>query len=242
MAAGEKDYVLDHKLKIKSEDLIWHAHEFDIDLKSNHIYLFGAEQYSAGALANDNPSEPGIEYIIANRFIRNLNLCMRANPQKPILIHMKTCGGDWSEGMAIYDAIKSCTSPVTILNYTHARSMSSIIFQAANRRVMMPNSYFMFHDGTLGIDGTVKTVESFVGFNKISNNTMLNIYYESMNRCGVFKGKSKKTIRKWLNTQMNRKEDVYMTSEQAVKYGFADEVFDYNWAKLTEYTEEMLSR
>lgn len=237
---SETDHKLDHVLKVKSEDLIWHMHTFDIDLRSNHIYLFGNQDYVTGT--GEAQNEPGVEFSMANRFIRNLNLCMRSNPDKPILIHMKTCGGDWTEGMAIYDAIKSCPFPVTILNYTHARSMSSLIFQAANKRVMMPNSYFLFHDGTIAIEGTVKQVQSSVDFDKLSSDVMLNIYIDSMKRSGKFINRSRKWLYGWLRSQMDRKEDVYIVAKDTVKYGFADQIFDYNWSSLTDYTPEELGR
>lgn len=235
------DHKIDHKIRVKSDDPIWHLHEYDIDLKSNHIYLLGIEAYATGNGGNHD-SEPGIEYIIANRFIRNMNLCMRVNPDKPIVVHMKTNGGYWEEGMAIYDIIKSCPTPVTILSYTHARSMSSIIFQAANKRVMMPHSTFMFHDGTLSLDGTVKQVHTSVAFSKVQDEQMMNIYIDMLKKTGKYKNRSRKFIYQWLRDQMDKKEDVYMTSAQAIEYGFADKIFDYNWAKLTEYDQEELSR
>lgn len=227
-----EQYKLDHKLKIKSEDLLFHLHEFDVDLISNHIYLMGVDR---GYEITQDGAEPGIDYVIAKRFIKNINMCMRVNPNKPILIHMKTCGGLWEEGMAIYDAIKSCPSPVIILNYTHARSMSSIILQAADKRVMMPNSHFMFHDGTYGIDGTVKQVRSSLEFDRINSITMLNIYAEKMNEKGEFKGKGLVKIRKWLRDQMDKKEDVFLSSQKAVDLGFADEIFNCDWSALTKY-------
>lgn len=235
------DHKIDHKLKAKSDDPVWHLHEYDVDLASNHIYLFGSETYAAGNAGGED-AEPGIEYVIANRFIRNLNLCMRVNPDTPIVIHMKTNGGYWEEGMAIYDAIKSCPFPVTILNYTHARSMSSIIFQSANKRVMMPHSTFMFHDGTLGVDGTVKQVISAVDFGRIQDAQMMKIYIDNLKLKGKYSSRSRKFIHEWLREQMDKKEDVFLTAEQAVEYGFADTIFDYNWAKLTEYTEDELAR
>jgi ATP-dependent protease ClpP protease subunit len=235
-----KEHKLDHKMKVKSDDLLGQIHEYDVDLKSNHIYLFGAEIYAGSDTTGD--AEPGIEYVIANRFIRNMNICMRVNPDKPILIHMKSCGGDWNEGMAIHNTIKACPFPVTILNYTHARSMSSLIFQAANKRVMMPDSYFMFHDGTLGYDGTVKQVNSFVDFYKLAGERMLDIYAEVMLQSPTFEEFTLKEAKDWLITQMDKKEDVYITAPQAVEYGFADEIFDYNWARLLEYTDEQLGR
>ena len=176
---------LDHKLTIKSDNLVFDVHNYDVDIKSNHIYLMGVDR---GYESIPGDQEPGIEFTIANRFVRNINLCMRANPDKPIIVHMKSCGGYWEEGMAIYDAIKSCPSKVTILSYTHARSMTSIILQAADKRVLMPSSYFMIHDGTYAIEGTVKQVRASIQFDKRTEIIMLNIYADKMNRKGSFKG------------------------------------------------------
>jgi len=223
-------YTLDHKIKKPVIDLLFHLHEFDVDLESNHIYLMGVDR---GYEVTQDGSEPGIDYVIAKRFIKNLNMCMRINPDKPIVVHMKTCGGDWNEGMAIYDAIRSCPSKVIILNYTHARSMSSLILQAADKRVMMPHSYFMFHDGTYGIEGTYKGVMSNMEFDKRSEVEMLNIYADRMNEQGTFKGKNLSTIKEWLRSQMDKKEDVFLTAEETVEMGFADEIFDFDWGKLT---------
>lgn len=225
-------YKLDHKLKIKSEDLILHLHEYDLDLESNHIYLMAVDR---GYDVTDGIDEPGIDYVISKRFIKNINLCMRTNPNKPILIHMKTCGGLWEEGMAIYDAIKSCPSPITILNYTHARSMSSIIFQAADKRVMMPHSHFMFHDGTYGIEGTVKQVRSAIEFDKHNEKVMLDIYADKINEKGEMSGKGIVKIKKWLREQMDKKEDVFLNAERTVELGLADEIFDYDWSNLVKY-------
>lgn len=235
----KRNFKIDHKLKAKIDDLVYHMHEYDLDLKSNHIYLMGIDRgYDTG----DGLDEPGVEFTIANRFIRNFNLCMRVNPNTPIIIHQKTNGGYWEEGMAIYDTIRSCPWPVTILNYTHARSMSSLIFQAGNKRVMMPNSHFMFHEGSLIISGTNKAVKSAVEFDKNADQTMLEIYSKSMKTSGKFKNKKESEIKAWLNSQMDKKEDVYLTATETVDLGLADEIFDYDWSKLASYTEEQLTR
>ena len=185
--------------------------------------------------------EPGVEYAMANKFIKNLNIMIRST-DAPILIHMKTNGGFWEEGMAIYDAIKACPNEVCILNYTHARSMSSIILQAADRRVMMPHSTFMYHMGTMGYEGTVKQFLTEVEQLKIANEQMLDIYVKSLKAKGKLSKRSPAYIRKWLIEQMDRKEDVYLSAQQAVEYGFADEVFGadgvYDWKKLLEFEED----
>jgi ATP-dependent protease ClpP protease subunit len=234
---------IDHRLKLKAQDMLSAVHDFNVDPASSHIYLFGEEDYIG---ETEDGGEPGVEFVMANRFIKNINLCMRVNPDKPILIHMKTCGGDWTEGMAIYNAIKSCPVPVTILNYTHARSMSSLIFLAANKRVMMPDSYFMFHDGEMSLSGTVKQVESSVDFSKAETIRMLDIYIEALKEQGRFKDEPEKKIRKMLRELMDKREDVFLTASDAHRWGFADEIFGqtcpYDWSLLTTYTDQQLQR
>lgn len=235
---NEVSHSIDKMVKYKAEDPIHTIHEHNFDIKSNHIYLFGEESYIA---EDSNGVEPGVEFSMANRFIKNLNILMRKS-EEPILIHMKTCGGIWEEGMAIYDAIKACPSMITILNYTHARSMSSLIFQAADKRVMMPNSTFMFHDGTMAYSGTAKQFLTEAKQLERSNRIMIDIYINSLKKKGKFKKRSRQFIENWLREQMDKKEDVYLDAKQAIEYGFADEIFGsdghYDWKSLTTYDEE----
>jgi ATP-dependent protease ClpP protease subunit len=159
---------------------------------------------------------------------------------------MKVKGGDWEEGMAIYDTIKACPNPVIILNYTWARSMSSLIMCAATKRVMMPNSKFMIHDGALGLSGSVRKVRTGMKQEEKSMNIMMNIYSDILYREGKCQYKTKPKIRSFLKKEMMKKEDVFYTAQEAVDIGFADEVFGnkgvYDWKKLLETTDEQRSR
>ncbi len=194
-----------------------------LDLRYNQIYLNGVDR---GYEVAPETNEPGVDFVMATQFTKNINLCNSRNPGKPILVHMSTCGGDWNFGMQIYDAIKACESPITIVNYTHARSMSSIILQAADWRVMMPHSHFMFHQGDYGDYGTLRQVTSGLEFySREGTPTMLSIYTDSMKKKGEMKTKSRGEIKRWLTEKMNKKEDVFLTAEEAVNYGFADEIF-----------------
>ena len=206
-----------------SEDPIAEIHRYGLDLQFDQIYLMGSDEY----ISHEMEDEPGIEFSMAGHFIKNLNILMSRNTD-PILIHMKTCGGYWEEGMAIYDAIASCPNKTTILNYNHARSMSSIIFQAANKRVMMPHSTFMFHEGDVAFSGTPKMLRSFHSQEAVALDIMLDIYAESMKKKGKMSKSRPDTIRRWLVTQMDKKEDVFLSAKEAVEYGFADEVFGAN--------------
>ena len=107
----------------------------------------------------------------------------------------------------------------------------------------MPNSHFMFHQGTFGIEGTIKQVDSMWEFNKLADTTTLDIYEDVMKTApnGKCRHWSRKRIREWLIDQMNRKEDIYLTAEDAVKWGFADEIFE-GWDIVRDYTPEQRLR
>lgn len=204
--------------------------EYDIDIRNFAIYLGGISRNYDNS---DDVLEPGVEYQMATRFIKNIRTLSTLDPVRPILVHMKTCGGIFEEGMAIYDAIKLAPNKIVILNYTHARSMSSIILQAADKRVMMPNSYFMVHEGTFSIDpGTHKYFISNAEWNKRSAETMLKIYVEKMKEKGRFRRWSKDKIRDYLQELMDRKQDVFLPAERTVEWGLADSIFDGNWENL----------
>lgn len=207
-------------------------HELGIDPLARELYLVG-EPEQAELARSDSQYEPGVEYVMASRFIKNLR-ALELDSSDSILIHMKTCGGNWMEGMAIYDAIRVCPCQVIILNYTHARSMSSLILQAADYRVMMPNSEFMFHHGEYGDAGELGTVISGLEWYKRSINIMCGIYVDVMkNTSGSRWAKvGRKLIRQWLDQQMDQKHDVFLSAVDAVKNGFADAVFDGNWKAL----------
>lgn len=208
-------------------------HGYDIDLEKREIYLIGREEYSYGE-PEAGEEEPGVDYLLANRFIKNIRI-LQSLGDGPILVHMKTCGGNWEEGMAIYDSIKACANHVTILNYTHARSMSSIIFQAADHRVMMPNSYFMMHHGDAEHAGTDKQVRSATAFfneHADGRKAMTSIYADKMASAHSHEGKTKRQLERFIAKKMNDLEEWYLTAGEAVEHGLADAVFDYDWSKL----------
>jgi ATP-dependent protease ClpP protease subunit len=214
------------------DDCIVTVHDRNIDIRQFAIYMIG-EVMEYDADDNwDNREEPGVEYQMASRLIKNLQILSGLDAKRPILIHMKTNGGDWNEGMAIYDAIRFAPNPIVILNYTHARSMSSIIFQAADRRIMMPHATFMFHEGTMSVSGTWKSVVSAVDFAKGDNEEMLNIYIGRMKERGCYASASKAMIAKTMQGLMNTKEDVYFLAQTTVEWGLADGIFDGNWEGL----------
>lgn len=205
---------------MKDHSFVEIVHKYDINIGKRIIYLFGNEDYIG---TWDEAVEPGVDFAMANRLIRNITTLQDMSNDN-ITIYMKTSGGYWEEGMAIYDAIKACKAHVTIIAYAHARSMSSIILQAADYRVIMPNCIFMFHEGTVDFSGTVKQLHSDVEQVKNDSRIMMEIYIDAMKEKGKMSNLSRKDIREWLVKQMEKKEEVYLNAKQTVEHGFADVV------------------
>ena len=213
-------------------------HEFGLDTRHFVIYLQGIEENPY----EDN-IEPGVEYRMANRFIKNLDILTGIEAEKPITVSMKTNGGDWTEGMAMHDAMLALTNPITILNYTHARSMSSLMFQAANKRIMMPHSTFMYHEGTFGVEGTWKQVKNEVSFAKATDKQMMDVYIDAIQRTphSTMQSWSRKKILNYLKKNMDKTEEVYMLPEDAIKAGFADQMWVSD-EDVTSYEPWQLAR
>ena len=193
-------------------------HSQNIDVKNREIFLHGQH----GSFDDD----PGVEYRMATTFIKNIRHLDQIK-NEPIIIHMHSLGGNWGDGMAIYDAIKLSRSHITIVVYGQAESMSSIILQAADNRIMMPNSYFMSHYGSSSSAGNFLDTQNWAKFESIILDTMLDIYVESCMKGKFFKEKYTDPTESKVRTFIKKKlkdGDWYLNSNEAVYYGFADGV------------------
>jgi ATP-dependent protease ClpP protease subunit len=149
----------------------WFDHNIDID---NRTIYMGSLGYSPDG------SETGVDHLMTEYFIKGMHLLESRSEHKDILILMNNLGGDWYHGMAIYDSIKNSSCNCTIKVYGHAMSMGSIILQAADHRIMMPNSRFMIHYGYNGSISHTKIFEKWPDEGKRINYDMENIYLDKI--------------------------------------------------------------
>lgn len=85
----------------------------------------------------------------AHRSVVALNVMDASPGDITMLLH--TCGGHVESGWAIFDAIRACKNPVTIVGYGAVMSMGAIIMQAADLRLMAPRARMMFHTGSVSM-------------------------------------------------------------------------------------------
>lgn len=182
------------------------------------IYLPTRTLYMGSAINDPDSGESGTDGAMAERVIKGLHILDSSAPNGdgPITIIMNNIGGDEYHGLAIFDAIKSCKNHVTIKVFGHAMSMGSIILQAADVRIMSPNSRMMIHYGTWGVHDHSKIAYKWAEEGKKFDEWMENLYLDKINdKHPDFK---KQTIKKWLD------HDTFFTATEAVNLGLADKV------------------
>jgi ATP-dependent Clp protease protease subunit len=202
------------KKSVSAEQLISEIHNHHINHLSREIYLHGYV---------DADEEPGVDYRMATSFIKNLHILGLQNSQN-ILVHMHTIGGNWSDGMAIFNSIRLSKSPVTIIGYAQASSMSGIVFQAADKRVLMPDCEIMIHHGSIALDDNTMAVKSAVDQNEKYCKRMLQIFAERA-VMGAYFNERKYSVRKamtFIDQKIKQNGDWYLMPDEAVYYGFAD--------------------
>jgi ATP-dependent protease ClpP protease subunit len=199
---------------VSVEQLISEIHNHHINHLNREVYLHGYM---------DADEEPGVEYRMATSFVKNLHI-LESQSSKTVLVHMHTIGGSWSDGMAIFNAIRAAKSPVTIVGYAQASSMSGIVFQAADKRVLMPDCEMMIHHGSISVDDNTMAAKSAIDQNERNCQRMLEIFAERAVSGKYFKDRkfSLKRTATFIDQKIKQHGDWYLMPEEAVYYGLAD--------------------
>lgn len=132
--------------------------------------------------------------------------------REPIILYINSPGGDLNEGFALIDAITLSKTPVWTINMGQWSSMSFLIGIAGHRRLSLPSSIFLLHDGISGAFGSANKVQDRLEFEKhyeieivkkhvLAHSNMDSIDYDALARV-----------------------EYYMLPETALKRGFIDEI------------------
>lgn len=183
-------------------------HDYDLYIPSRTIFMGSEEE-------DMEEGESGTDSRMAKKLVKNMQILESLNSE-PIKIIMNNPGGEEYNGLAIFDAIKTAKSHVTIVVYGHAMSMGSIILQAADERVMAPNSRMMIHYGTWGIVDHPKIVYQWTEECKKFDKWMEDIYLNKI------KEKHPDFTMAKLHKMLNF--DTFLTAREAVEMGLADKV------------------
>jgi ATP-dependent protease ClpP protease subunit len=222
-------------MSLSLEQKLTNIHHYGLDVENREIYLHSHVM--------DSEEESGVDYRCAVNFEKNLRHLNLASSD-PILVHMHMPGGDWSDCLGIYDAIMHSSSPICLLAYAKAESASGVIFQAADLRIMMPNSYLLIHYGSLSLDGEHKAAMSNIKWNEKEAIKMIDIFAEKSSVSEMAKEKQwkKSMVKKHITSQLSNKSDWILTPEEAVYYGFADGILGSSPYNTIDHIKKKLAK
>jgi len=197
--------------------MIEDAHSYNLMVDRREIFVHGSYSPEDG--------DPGVDWRMANTLVKNLRI-LEAISSNDITIHQMSIGGDEESGYMMYDAIKQSECHITIYTHGVAASMGSIVPQAADKIVTMPNCCWLIHKGTTGIGGhlTRTQTKSWSDWENYADKRMIDVYLERCKKSIYFKGRKESQVRAMLKRKLESKGDWFLTSEEAVEYGFADSV------------------
>ena len=202
-----------------SRDSLGEIHNYGVDIKDREIYLHSVK--------DGGEDDPGVDYRMAINFVKNVRYLDSLNNNE-IRINMQSIGGSWQAGMTIYDAISACKSYITIVAYGQAESMSGVILQAADKRLMSPSTHFMAHFGSTDCSGEYLSSQNWAELDKSNLELMLDIFAAKCFKAGKFFKERKYNISKtksYIKRKM-KNGDWYLSSSEAVYYGFTDGIVE----------------
>lgn len=151
-------------------------------------------------------------YIALDDFLQDLD---ELKGKDSITVHINSVGGDFFAGLSIYNRLRTLGAKITTINDSLAASAGSIIFMAGDsgKRKVHAASTLMVH-GVMGfLYGyyNVADLRDTIAALKSHDKTLVAAYMEAT-------GLSEETIRAAIS------KDTYMTGQEAVDAGWADEV------------------
>lgn len=149
------------------------------------------------------------------------------DPESDILFYINSPGGSVTAGLSIYDTMQFIKPDVSTIVIGQAASMGSFLAQAGakGKRLVLPESRTMIHrvsSGTPGTKGSVHVQElefedakRHFDESKYLNQRLTELY--------VRHNTANKTYDELFN---DMKFDTFLSADEAVKYGLADEVIE----------------
>ena len=149
----------------------------------------------------------------ANVVVAQLLHLANEDPNKDIQLYINSPGGSVYDGLAIYDTIQYIKPDVQTIGIGLQASMGAFLLSSGTKgkRFVLPNSRVMIHQPSSGTQGKV-TDQEITLREAIALKEKL---AEMM---------AKNTGQKVAKVKADMERDFWMSAEEAVKYGVADEV------------------
>lgn len=138
-----------------------------------------------------------------------------------ITVVINSGGGDVWAGLAMYNALRELDAEITVRVDGLAASIASVIAMAGDKIIMSPGSMMMIHKASAWAGGDAEELKKVIEMLETVEESIVPIYAD---RTGLDREK----IQEMMDAE------TWMSSEEAVKLGFADEIGKKKEAVETE--------
>jgi len=155
-----------------------------------------------------------IDDMVANVVVAQLLYLESQDPERDVFLYINSPGGSVMAGMAIYDTMQYIKPDVCTIAMGQAASMGSFLLAAGahGKRKILPHARVMIHQPWAGgIGGQVTDIE-------IRAKELVKTKAELNDLLSRHTGQTLEKIVK------DTERDYFMTADEAVQYGIADEV------------------
>jgi len=154
---------------------------------------------------------------VANAVVAQLLFLQTEDPKKDISIYINSPGGYITAGLAIYDTMKFMSFDIKTYCIGQAASMGALILASGTKgkRFLLPHSRVMIHQPSGGIGGTAEDI--------------IRQTDEIINMKGLLeKIMAENTGQSIEQIHKDSERDFFMSPQQAITYGIADQVVTSN--------------
>ena len=158
-----------------------------------------------------------VEDVTSNLIVAQLLYLESDNAEKDIYFYINSPGGVITSGMAIYDTMQFIKPKIHTIVMGQACSMGSFLAQAGSPacRKLLPNARTMIHQPSGGAQGQASDIE--IRYKEIQ------FFKDNLTKLYVKHNTAGKTYEDF-ERDMDR--DFFMSAEEAVAYGLADEIIE----------------
>ena len=145
------------------------------------------------------------------RFWNKVDENIPVEERQPIKLYIHSPGGYLTSAFAIIDTVKLSKTPVHTIAIGDVYSGGFFIFLAGDKKYTYPHASFLYHEGATANGGDANKFRNFAKFYEVQLEQLRQIVLKNSS---ITEEEYEKHI----------KDDWWLTAEEAVSYGIADEI------------------
>ena len=189
-------------MSVKKIDEFNAKDRIDLKLLDHHVHLL------VGDIEEENVNEC-IKWIVYE------NVVSSPTP-KVLTLYINSVGGSLNDSFALIDVMKNSHCPIRVIGIGSVVSAAFLIFSAGTKgeRYIAKNTSIMCHQYSDSYEGKHHDIKSRYRESELTNTRMIDILKENT-------GLDARTIK----SKLLCPTDVWLTAEELVEFGIADDIF-----------------